>query len=239
MPTMLAHLGFVEKLRKKKPIFFKNLDLRYLVSGSLFPDYYGFYKIQTNLNPDFFDEIRNEKGIIFGKRMYSVAKTNAEKSFAIGFISHNVLDKHFHNYFNKHKINNIPEQHLMLEFFYDCKFRNVRISPVIYPENIIEKTIEKHYTNLNSKTAHVTKIKLLGYYLFLKEIQAKIVQRKYIEKKKSYLDLLAVFFYKKPLNLKKILVPDTKLKKMHIKNLEQKFNDAEKEMLKIISSINH
>ncbi|HOZ35427.1 MAG TPA: zinc dependent phospholipase C family protein [archaeon] len=240
MPTVLTHLGFVEILEKKRPAFFKKLDLRYLVSGSLFPDYYGFYKIQTKLNPEFFYEIRNKKGTTFGKRMYAIARTKAEKSFAIGFISHNVLDKHFHNYFNKNGITaDNPEDHLMLEFYYDCKFKNIRVSPVLYPDGIIEETLNRYYKNIKSKKAYVTKIKLMGYYLFLKEIQKRIIHKKYMKKEKSYLDLLAVLFYKKPINLKKLLNPNKDLKNKHIKNLEKVFAAAEKEMLKIISSINH
>jgi hypothetical protein len=50
---------------------------------------------------------------------------------------------------------------------------------------------------------------------------------------------LAVLFYKKPINLKKLLNPNKDLKNKHIKNLEKVFAAAEKEMLKIISSINH
>lgn len=240
MPTVLTHLGFVEKLRKKRKTFFKNIDLRYLVSGSLFPDYYGFYRIQTKLDPEFFYEIRNQKGITFGKRMYAIAKTKEEKSFAIGFISHNILDKHFHNYFNKHDIiADSPENHLMLEFYYDCKFKDIRVSPVIYPEGIIEKTLKKYYKNIKSKNAYVTKIKLMGYYLFLKEIQKRIIHKKYLKNGKSYLDLLAILFYRKPINLKKLLNPNKSLRNKHMKNLEKKFDAAEKEMLKIISSIDH
>jgi hypothetical protein len=238
MPTVLTHLGFLEKLRKKKPTFFKDLDFRYLESGALFPDYYGFYKIQINQNPEFFYEIRNQKGVAFGKRMYAVSKTKAEKSFAIGFITHNVLDKYFHNYFKKHAITS-AEEHLALEFFYDCKFKNSRISPVIYPEGIIEKTLERYYKHLNCKNTKITKLKLHGYFLFLKEIQSQIILKKYLYNEKSYLDLVAFVFYRKPINLKKLLTPNKKLKKKHLKNLDAEFKNAEKEMLKIISTITH
>jgi hypothetical protein len=238
MPTVLTHLGFIEKLKKKRPVFFKKLDLRYIESGALFPDYYGFYKIQINLSPEFYYEIRNQKGVVFGKRMLSVSRTKAEKSFAIGFISHNILDKYFHNYFKKHNINS-AEEHLSLEFFYDCKFKNSRISPVIYPEGLIEKTLKKHYPQFHCKKSRVTKIKLLGYYLFLKEIQSQIIHKKYVSKEKTYLDFIASIFYKKPINLKKLLNPDKKIKKKHIKNLEKEFKKAEKDMLKIISTINY
>jgi hypothetical protein len=237
MPTVLTHIGFVEKLAKKRKAFFKNLDMKYLLSGSLFPDYYGFYRIQTKLNPEFFHEIRNQKGITFGKRMYALAKTKEEKSFAIGFISHNVLDKQFHNYFYKH--NFTTKDHLMLEFYYDCKFKNIRVSPILYPDGIMEKTLKKYYKNIKSKKSHVTKIKLMGYYLFLKEIQNRIVHKKYLKKEKSYLDFLAILFYKKPFDLKKLLNPDKNLRNKHMKNLEKRYATAEKEMLKIISSINH
>lgn len=237
MPSVLTHIGFVEKLEKKRKDFFKNLDKKYLISGALFPDYYGVYKTLTKLDPEFFYEIRNQKGITFGKRMLTLAKTKEEKSFAIGFISHNVLDKHFHGYLNKHKCN--EEKHLMLEFYYDCKFKDVTIPPVFYPKGIIEKTLKKYYKNIKSKKSHVTKIKLLGYHLFLKEIQKRIILKKYLKNEKSYLDILAIFFYKKPTNLKKLLTPDKDLKDKHIKNLEKRYEAAEKEMIKIISSIDY
>lgn len=239
MPTALTHLGFVETLRKNRATFFKKLDLRHLVSGALFPDYYGFYNVQLKLKPEFFYEIRNQKGITFGKRMYSLAKTNSEKSFAIGFITHSVIDKHFHNYFKKHKITS-TEEHLMLEFFYDCKFKDFRISPVIYPKDIIGKTLKKYYKDIDYTKTHITKLKLLGYYLFLKEVQGQIINKKYIFKNKlSRMDFIAIPFYKKPINLKKLITPDHKLKKKHMKKLEKEFVSAKKEMLKIIDSIDH
>ena len=79
MPTVLTHIGFVEKIAKKKKAFFKNLDMRYLLSGSLFPDYYGFYRIQTKFKPELFMRSGIKRGITFGKRMYALAKTKRGK----------------------------------------------------------------------------------------------------------------------------------------------------------------
>lgn len=54
MPTVLTHIGFVEKLAKKRKAFFKNLDMKYLLSGSLFPDYMDFIEYKQNLPQNFF-----------------------------------------------------------------------------------------------------------------------------------------------------------------------------------------
>jgi len=237
MPTVLTHLGFVGSLKHKNTKLFKSLDLNYVNSGALFPDYYGFYKIQLNEKFAFFSEIRDEKGIVFGKRMYSLAKTKEEKSFAIGFITHTVLDKYFHKYFKMQGITTI-EDHLMLEFFYDCKFKNQKIKPIIYTKGIIEKTLNKYYPNLNCKNTGINNIKILGYYLFLKEIQIKIIHDKYLSNRKSHIDVLASSFYRDAALLRKLITPNLQLKKKHLKNLETEFKKAKIEMNKILEKLN-
>ena len=110
--------------------------------------------------------------------MYALAKTKRKNPLPLALF-HNVLDKQFHNYFYKH--NFTTKDHLMLEFYYDCKFKNIRfLLFFVYHSGIIEKTLKKYYKNIKSKKSHVTKIKLLAYYL-LKEIQKdsyKIFEKK-------------------------------------------------------------
>ncbi len=235
MATALTHLGFVKDLKKQNPKFFKNLDLNYINSGALFPDYYGFYKIQLQKKYELIPIIKNKNGVLFGKRMLNLSKTKEEKSFAIGFITHSILDEYFHNYFRK--FNASIEEHLILEFFYDCKFKNLKIPAVKYPSKMIEKTLSKYYTEIKFKNTDISKIKLLGYYLFLKEIQTQIILKKYVAKKNSYLDIISLFFYRGCFDLKKMLNPDLQLKEKHVKKLEIEYNKALIENLKIFNKL--
>lgn len=223
MASALTHLGFVNDLNKK---YFKLLNLDYVFSGALFPDYYGFYKIQLKKQYEIEKIIKNHKGIVFGKKMLSLATTNEEFSFAIGFITHSVLDKHFHNYFKK---NTNIEEHLMLEFFYDCNFKNLKIPKLKYPKNIIEKTLLKYYKYKNIKKSDITYTKLKIYNLFLKELKKQIILKKYIKNKKTYVEILAKLFNTQKLNLKNTLEPNLVIKKKHFKKLNKIYKEALKE----------
>lgn len=235
MATALTHIGFVNDLKKQNPKFFKNLNLDYVYSGALFPDYYGFYQIQLKKKYELVPIIKNKNGVLFGKRMLKLSKTKEEKSFAIGFITHSILDEYFHNYFRK--FNASIEEHLILEFFYDCKFKNLKIPLVKYPSKIIEKTLLKYHKKFNLKKTDITKIKLLGYYLFLKEIQTQIILKKYVAKKKSYMDIISLFFYRGKFNLKKLLNPDSQLKNKHVKKLEMEYKKALLKNIEILNTI--
>lgn len=235
MATALTHLGFVNDLKKLHNNQFDFLNINYVYSGALFPDYYGFYKIQLKKNYEIESIIKNKNGIDFGKKMFSLAKTKEEKSFAIGFITHSVLDKNFHNYLKKKKTS--IEEHLMLEFFYDCKFKKIKIPIVLYPKKIIEETLEKHYKQTNIKKTDITLFKLWIYYLFLKEIQTQIINKKYLANKKSYINGVAKIFYRGKFNLNKLLTPNLDLKEKHLKNLEKEYKKSLIETNKIIEQL--
>jgi len=223
MPMARTHQTFVKDL---------NYNKNYLYSGAIFPDYFSFTRIHLGRHHQFFELIRNKKAIDFAKEMLCLSKTKEEKAFSVGFLSHIILDRYFHDYLKKNKITSI-EDHLSTEFFYDTKFkRKMDIPFIVLPKGLLERTILKHYKK---------KIKLKVYFyelmlfsLYLKTIQREIIDNKHINPKPSYVDILALFFYKKPVNLNKIIMPDKKLKR-HIKNLELEFKKAKKEMLKIIS----
>lgn len=238
MATALTHIGFVNELKKSNRRLFSNLDLNYVYSGALFPDYYGFYKVQLKKNYEIESIIKNKNGIVFGKNMLVLSKTKEERSFAIGFITHSVLDKHFHKYLKKN--NTTIEEHLMLEFFYDCKFKNLKVPIVLYPGDIIHKTLDKYYvTKIKNRKTDITSFKLGVYYLFLTQIQNQIINNKYVNSKKSYIDIVAKFFYKGKFNLEKLLIPDLQFKKKHIKNLEKEYAASIKECNTIFKKIKY
>jgi len=235
MATALTHIGFVNDLKKSNKKLFNKLNIKYVYSGALFPDYYGFYKIQLKKNHEIEKIIKNKNGIDFGKKMLSLSKTKEEKSFAVGFITHSVLDEYFHKYIRKTRMG--LEEHLMLEFFYDCKFKKLKVPVVLYPKKLLEKTLNKFYTAEKIKRSDITLFKLGMYYLFLKEIQTQIINKKYLGKKKSYIDIIAKFFYRDKFVLHKLLHPNLELKKKHLKNLEKEYQKALKENNEILTQI--
>lgn len=229
MPMARTHISFVEDLR---------YDKNYLYSGAIFPDYFSFTRIHLNRHIEFFELLKVKEGLIFGKRLLKVAKTKKEKAFAIGFISHFLLDKHFHEYFDKQKVRTV-EEHLSIEFFYDTKFKDtVKIPFIVIPKELLQRTVQKYYYKEKYKLK-IYDFELILFALYLKTIQKEIIDNKHINPKRSYVDLVAPFFYKKPVNLKKIVTPDFSLKAKHMKNLEKEYKDAKKEMLSVIKSINY
>lgn len=236
MATALTHIAFVNDLKKNNPAVFKKLNINFVYSGALFPDYYGFYKIQLKKNYEIEKIIKNKNGIAFGKKMLRIAQTKEERSFAVGFITHSVLDEFFHKYLRK--INASIEEHLMLEFFYDCKFKKLKIPVVVYPTKLIENTLKKYYSEELYKKKDITKIKLFFYYLFLKEIQTQIIYKKYLDKKMSYIDIVSKLFYRGQFDLSKLLQPDLEFKKKHFKNLETAYVKALTKNQKILNKLN-
>ncbi|MFA5746137.1 MAG: zinc dependent phospholipase C family protein [archaeon] len=227
MPMARTHISFVSKL--------SGFDKSYLYSGAIFPDYFSFTKIHLNKHHELFTLLKNNDGLMFGKRMLKLAKTKEEKAFTIGFISHFILDKHFHNYFDKQKVSTV-EEHLSIESFYDTNFKNIQLKYIIIPKGLLDKTLNKYYSKeIKSKVSY---IELITFVLYLKTIQKEIIDNKHTCPKWSYIDLIAPFIYKTPICLKKITAPDFSLKSKHLNNLKKEFRKSEIELQKILSKLN-
>ena len=232
MATQLTHLAIVNELKNCKKQLFDWLAMDYVYSGALFPDYCFFYWLCLNKHCGFEGRIKNEKGIAFGETLFKVSKNREELSFAVGVISHCVLDKHFHKYLKENNIK--KESHLAMELFYDCRYLNLDVPKLRYPKRFIERTLAECYGYKQEKFG-ITKFGLNIYTLFLREIKNQILKKKYAGKgETSYIDLLALLSKFKKMNMKKLLNPKLNNKEKHLKNLEICYGRAVKECNKIL-----
>lgn len=229
MASAITHIGFVNDLNKINKTL-SSFDINGIYSGALFPDYYGIYKHLYKNDKKINLILKNEKGIEFSKKMYSLSKTKEERSFVIGFLLHSVLDTYFHKYFREAKVTD--QEHIILELYYDTFFKGIKIPKIQYPKNLIEKTIKKYYKEQNFKKIKIKKYKLKIYNLILKELQKQIIEKRYINKKKTGVDVFLIVPF-----VNKIIKPDSKIIAKHYKNLKKEYEASLIEADKLLSQI--
>jgi len=232
MATQLTHLAIIKELKNSNKQLFDRLAMDYVCSGALFPDYCFFYWLCLNKRCGFENRMKNEKGIAFGKTLVVVSKSREELSFAVGVISHCVLDKHFHKYLKENNLK--KESHLAMELLYDCRYLNLDIPKLRCPKRFIERTLAECYGYKQEKFG-ITRFGLNIYTLFLREIKNQILKKKYAGKREaSYVDLLALLPKFKKMDMKKLLNPKLNNKEKHLKNLEICYGRAVNECNKIL-----
>ena len=234
MPNISTHAKIIKEIHSEN----KKLNLNYLISGSIFPDYYYFLKSQKYDDPtDLLHSILAKK---YCEKMIKNAKNKKELSFAIGVYSHVIVDQKVHAYLRKNKLEkNI--NHLVIEHFLEIK-HHTQVNKIRVCKNLIKRTISKKYYK------HLKNINLFNsikFILFNKAIYF-LIKQKYTNKKrskrKSIWNLILRVGYKRPLkrveftNIEKIIYPDFTLKK-HIKNIEKEINLSKKEIKKKIKEL--
>ncbi|MDD3178358.1 MAG: zinc dependent phospholipase C family protein [Candidatus ainarchaeum sp.] len=234
MPNISTHAKIIKEVYSKN----KKFNLDYLVSGSIFPDYYYFLKYQKYNDPT--NLLHSKLAKRYSEKLIKSAKNKKELSFAIGVYSHIIVDQKVHAYLRKNKLEkNI--NHLVIEHFLEIK-QHTPVNKILICKNLIKRTIPKKYY------IHLKKINLFNsikFILFNKTIFF-LIKQKYINKKrskkKSIWNLILRIGYKRPLkrveftDIEKIVNPNFKLKK-HIKNIEKEINLSKKEIIKKIKEL--
>jgi len=223
-----THLKFVDSLNS-------NLDKKYLLSGSVFPDI-GLYVnfSEKTKERDFthflhFPEPRSENGIKFGKALMEKAKTKEELSFAVGVYSHFFLDQTVHAYIMK---NNLPmAKHIMLEFFRAHNDFSKRVKKLYLPKEFCASVFEETFPLDKDYALQIREVgwlKLFRFRFINDYLLRYLIKTNYGEKQKK-LRLIRFIFsffqlkYKKTrrVNLYSYLYPPWILKKVHLSNLDR------------------
>ena len=147
MAAIFAHMQLVKDLVKENPKIFTKSDIKYLVHGATYPDIYyitGLRSITKKPNISKFIHETVDDDYNFGKLLLEKAKNRQERLFAIGFISHFILDKHVHNYINSHGIGK-SIKHLMSEYYLETKFKNQKVPIPRFPIKLIKACIKEYY----------------------------------------------------------------------------------------------
>jgi hypothetical protein len=154
------------------------------------------------------------------------AKTREEISFAIGFLSHVILDKEVHTYIEKELDSN---EHLLLEFFVDSRYAYEKYPLGKFQRSLFNKTIKKKHNNYTSDIKHINWMHLqlykLNFFLYKSLIMAHFIKARV----KWYHRLFAILPANKKWHgtmIKNILLG--KIDKAKVKIIEERIDKAKK-----------
>jgi len=260
MPNTTTHIKFIREIQQKYPELFIHIDDYFLYSGSIFPDIYYFipYKMKyTYSNLSAFWHKDFDFCIEFGEKLLQYSRNYFEVSFALGFISHGILDKHIHKYLKSKKICD-KVTHLVAEFYLDAHF-NINVVPIpIYPRLLLQKVINEEYSYLPKKYFNQTRINSIKLFVFfIKQLLIRnSINAKYSVKKKMFLlkifELLKSSFFKIiekfifETKLKKvgykmsdILNPDSKIKDLYLDDMLKVVKKGQTEFIEVLKRYQH
>jgi len=236
-----THLSFISECIAEKK-YFKKLNKRFLYSGAIFPDvnlFLCYHRTPDNNLSRFWHTGKN--GYMFGVKMLEYSKNKKERSFAIGFISHFILDNYIHGYLAKKKIKK-SVYHTVCEFFLDGQFKNKTILAPKYCQSLINRVLKYEYPQI-SKHYFTSVLQKRYYFAFVNNIiQKHLVTKKYRNsknaKKTYFLDLLIYRFGKKHADkigadINEIIYPRDEIKKKYLYDLTNEYRKAKKYFLKL------
>ena len=211
MPSLFTHLNFVDEEINKNPIL-KKLDSTAIKLGSIIPDIdYFVYKKKVKIFH--FMHHNYDLGITFAKDLLREAKTREEVSFAMGFLSHVILDKEVHSYLEKTVD---TSEHILLEYIIDSRYAYDVFPKSIFPKDLFRRTITKKHNNYLQDINHITSFNLWFYKIAFFFYKSLIISRFIKARAKWYHNLLAI-------------VPENKKhQKIKIKNILKGRIDKEK-----------
>lgn len=238
MPNPTTHLAAMKELIKEKPELFRNINKKYFLSGTVFPDITYFIPCKKKNNLSLYWH-RNKKATLeFANKLMKEAKTKKEKSFALGFLSHAIVDKLVHKELNRLKL--FKANHILVEYFLDGHYEKQRsIESLAYPRKLIDKALIKEKRQDLAKHSGFGIIKKLEYK-FSQIVVGNFVNAKYVNKSKKFyiFDPIVRFALKKDLfeysiDPKLMIDPNFKFKK-YVKPLLIAIEKSKKEFEKIL-----
>ncbi len=237
MAGIITHLSLISESLVEQKKKFEHLDKAYLYSGAVFPDVNLF--LCYHHTPD--DNLSRfwhtgKNGFMFGKKMLEYSKNKKERSFAIGFMSHFILDNQIHGYLTKKKIKK-SVYHTVCEFFLDAQFKNKNIPVPKYCKALINRVLKHEYPEISKN--YFTSVLQRRYYFSIVNniIQKHLVTKKYRNtdnsKRVYFLDVLMYHFGKKHAikmksDINEIIYPKAEIKKKYLYDLTNEYNLAKK-----------
>lgn len=249
MAIATTHLHFINKEYSKNPQLFSDFDMSQIYFGTTLADIY-FAKLFGDKKTSFGFKLHvGSFGMFFAKRLFAEARTKKERSFALGFMSHMILDKYIHGYLFKHGLFHVGE-HIVLEFFLAAALspEKNKLTTKRLPASYFKGTLKKYYPNDYFKYKRelgVGILKLLIYKFSSETIMRYTVITKYIPsipEQKKFFDYLLKKCYRmsfKPYGYKidDIVYPSQNTRKKHTANMVKEYRLAEKEFHAFLKNI--
>ncbi len=239
MPNPTTHLSLMKELVQEKPELFKGIDIRYFLSGAVFPDIGYFMPCIKKKQFSIYLHRGINSTITFAKHLMKIAKTRKEKSFALGFMSHAIIDKEVHDKLAKLKLYAV--NHLVAEYFLDAEF-NKDLSFIFCKTSsrIIKQTMIKEKKEHLIDSAKFNLFNRL-YYQLSQILIKRFALNRYSSKikKNKFVDFLVKKSFKKPLfefktNINEMMKPNQLIKKKSLKILLKACDNGKKEFVKIM-----
>lgn len=246
MPALLAHINLVKEIVKENPKLFSSADLKFLIQGATYPDIYYITGIRTiTKKPNFSKYIHEaDNELVFSRMLLKNARNKKERLFAIGFLSHMLLDKNVHGYLKSVDIY-ADIRHIISEYYLETKFKASKIPTPEIPILLLKETLNEY--SKNEYVVYKNKIKLsiraLTFYEFVnKLIINKIINKKYRLKSKKKWSIINIPFklariskYTKiGYNYLDLLNPDEEIKEKYLEPLYSEYKKTKKELINIV-----
>ena len=247
MPGLLAHMTLIKELVRENPKLFSSADIKYLVQGATFPDIYYITELKSITNKPNFSKYIHEVGedCDYAKILIQKSKNKQERLFAIGFLSHMILDRNVHGYLKKEGIY-ADIKHMVSEYYLETKFHSQKVPIPIFPNVLIKDCLKLYRPKDYDVYKKRLKISIRGllFYEFVNTfIVNKIINGRYRkENKKTKWSLLNLPFkfarlskYKKMgYDYTQLLNPDISIKNKYLEDMYKEYQKSKKELVNLI-----
>ncbi len=187
MPSLFTHLNFIDEEISNNPNV-RKLDSSCLKFGSIIPDI-DYFVHKKKIKIFHFMHYNYDLGITFAKDLLREAKTREEVSFAIGFLSHVILDKEVHSYL---ETTVDTSEHLHLEYIIDSRYAYERFPKASFPKDLFKRTITKKYNNYIQDINHINFLHIQEYRLAFLFYKSMIISNFIKARAKWYHNLLSI-----------------------------------------------
>jgi len=246
MPALLAHMQLVKDLVHENPKLFSNSDIKYLVQGANFPDIHYITNLRSLVNKPNFSKFLHENDTDYGyaKLLMKRAQNKQERLFAIGFLSHIVLDKNVHELLKKKGIY-YDITHMVSEYYLEAKFPTQKIPTPRFPLKLIKDSFKTYYSKEYNTYKNRIKISIRSrvFYDFVNSfIIKKIINGRYRTENKRKWSLLSLPFKLSRLSKFKkmgydysaLLHPDTSIKNKYLDDIHKEYQKSKIELINLI-----
>jgi len=174
MPLPSTHLDFISQILSSDPNLFLRVSMDPVYFGAVFPDidYMSATRIKSNKfdlhQMNDLDEKSNKKreNIEFGKKLVENARTREEKAFALGYLSHLIVDRRVHETLDAIEIS--PIDQFIIECYLTTQHRfNKSIFIQKFPAKLFERTLNNSVSNYNHVNYSALKIKDFSFKNYL------------------------------------------------------------------------
>ncbi len=169
MPTPKTHMYLIFQIfcENINLNLFKKLNLDYVYQGAAFPDITHVLKHDS-------DNFDLHQDINFGKKLVEKSHSIEERSFAVGYLSHLIIDEYLHNTLRELKIEKLD--HLFLEYFLESKIKFNKLIPLHkFPKKLFQETLAEAQKDFQPNYSILTLVE----YSFKIYCLQQYIQRKF------------------------------------------------------------